>query len=188
MVQPRHGRRADRLSRQRKVQHRPGAGGSTGSAVRRPGQKDRADEAGLSIKDIFAAGGEPQFRELESAALQDAIRRPDAILALGGGALVRPANRTVLAEANHMVVYSRCEPEALLARIRGDPATAANRPNLTALGGGIDEVKKLLAEREPVYRAAMTFELDVTNLSIQQAVQEIAGRLEHRLSQYSRKG
>ena len=45
----------------------------------------------------------------------------------------------------------------------------SNRPNLTPVGG-IDEVRKLLAEREPMYRSAMTAELDVTNQSASDAV------------------
>ena len=46
-----------------------------------------------------------------------------------------------------------------------DPLTAANRPNLTGYAGGIEEIKALLAQREPWYREVMTTELDVTNLS-----------------------
>jgi len=40
----------------------------------------------------------------------------------------------------------------------------------------VEEITLLLAEREPLYRAAMTAELDVTHLSVDEAVQRI-GRL-----------
>ena len=49
-------------------------------------------------------------------------------------------------------------------------ATSDNRPNLTDLGGGIEEINKLLAEREPIYRSVMTAELDVTHLTPDEAV------------------
>jgi hypothetical protein len=51
------------------------------------------------------------------------------------------------------------------------------RPNLTGLGnggGGLEEIRALLAVREPVYRSAMTSELDVTNLTPDEAVVHIA--------------
>jgi shikimate kinase len=62
----------------------------------------------------------------------------------------------------------------LLRRIKQDPATSDNRPDLTNLGGGIEEIEALLRQREPIYRAAMNMELDVTNLSAAQAANEIA--------------
>ena len=36
-----------------------------------------------------------------------------------------------------------------------------------------EEIQKLLAQREPIYRAAMTAELDVTHLTPDQAAQQI---------------
>jgi hypothetical protein len=37
------------------------------------------------------------------------------------------------------------------------------------MGGGIEEIRTLLAVREPLYRQLMTFELDVSNLSPEEA-------------------
>jgi shikimate kinase len=84
--------------------------------------------------------------------------------------LGREQNRTVLKSAGHKLIYLRCDPDILLQRIQGDPRSSTARPNLTALGGGIDEITRLLAEREPVYRQAMNAELDVTRLTPDQAV------------------
>ena len=50
------------------------------------------------------------------------------------------------------------------------PLTAATRPNLTRLGGGLEEIELLLSQREPVYRQVMHAELDVTNLTTDEAV------------------
>jgi hypothetical protein len=58
-------------------------------------------------------------------------------------------------------------------RIAADPQSAITRPNLTSLGGGIEEIKKLLAEREPHYRQTMSAELDVTHLTPEEAVVHI---------------
>ena len=44
------------------------------------------------------------------------------------------------------------------------------RPVGPAQGGGIEEIERVLGEREPVYRSLASFELDVTNLSVEEAV------------------
>ena len=84
--------------------------------------------AGKSIKEIFEQDGEPAFRDLESAVVRDLALLADHVVALGGGALVREANRAALTDAGHKVIYLRCEPEELVKRIHADPQTAANRP------------------------------------------------------------
>jgi shikimate kinase len=43
------------------------------------------------------------------------------------------------------------------------------RPNLTQFGG-VEEIEKVLAERETIYRGMMTAELEVTNVSPEEAV------------------
>jgi shikimate kinase len=127
-------------------------------------------KAGKNIREIFESSGEPGFRELEAQAVVDVCRLAEHVIALGGGAVLREENRRAIKDAGLKVIYLRCEPEELLKRIEADPATAATRPSLTGLGGGIEEVRKLLAEREPIYRSVMTAELDVTHLSPQDAV------------------
>jgi len=127
---------------------------------------------GKSIREIFAGGGEEAFRKLESAAIAELAGKSDHIIAVGGGAILRKENRDAL--ANHFIVYLRAEPATLLRRIQSDPGSSDNRPNLTSLGGGIEEIEALLGQREPIYRAAMNAELDVSELSPQQAAERIA--------------
>jgi shikimate kinase len=126
-----------------------------------------------SIREIFAQGGEKVFRKLESVAVAELAKHKDAVIALGGGTMLREENRTALASAGHRIVYLRCDPGELLRRIQGDPATSDNRPNLTNLAG-IEEIESLLCMREPIYRANMAVELDVTNLSPAQVVERLA--------------
>ncbi|HTL29748.1 MAG TPA: shikimate kinase [Tepidisphaeraceae bacterium] len=126
-------------------------------------------KAGKTIREIFADEGEPHFRDLESAALKEALAKPDHVIALGGGSVVRPENREAIKASGRKVVYLRCDPEVLFQRIQADATTAETRPNLTSLGGSVDEIKKLMTEREPFYREVMTSELDVTNLSPEEA-------------------
>jgi shikimate kinase len=120
-------------------------------------------------QDFFEQQGEAHFRDLEASAVAQALARDNVVVALGGGAVMRPESQQALRSSGHKRIYLRCEPEILLARIQGDPASASARPNLTRLGGGIEEIHAVLSEREPVYRSLMTAELDVTRLSPDEA-------------------
>ncbi|MFB6259776.1 MAG: shikimate kinase, partial [Thiohalorhabdaceae bacterium] len=60
--------------------------------------------AGLSIPEIFEAEGEAGFRDREQAALADiADLRGPLVVATGGGAVLREANRRRMAEAGRVV-------------------------------------------------------------------------------------
>ncbi len=129
--------------------------------------------AGKTIKELFDQHGQEYFRQLESQALSHIAGLTNHVISLGGGAVLRETNRSRIAVPGHHVIYLRAESEELHRRIKSDPATAANRPNLTAMVGGIEEIRTLLAQREPIYRQVMTLELDVTKLSTQQVVAAI---------------
>ncbi|HWE35486.1 MAG TPA: shikimate kinase [Isosphaeraceae bacterium] len=111
---------------------------------------DRALEgrAGRSIAAIFAQAGEPAFRDLEEATLRDLVGRAGAVLATGGGVVLREVNRDALRRFG-FVVWLTADPAALADRLARDPA---DRPSLTGLGT-IAEVAAVLEARAPLYRA-----------------------------------
>lgn len=111
--------------------------------------------AGRSVADIFAAEGEAGFRDREAAALAELCAQSGCVIATGGGAVLREANRRLLA-ASGFVVWLTASPDTLWERLRADPTTAARRPNLTATGGRA-EVTALVAAREPLYREVADF-------------------------------
>jgi len=130
--------------------------------------------AGQSIREIFEEGGEESFRQLETMAVRQVATQANYVIALGGGAVLRGENRAALDTPNNRIVYLRAEPDELHRRIHADPQTAANRPALTSLGGSVEEIRKVLAEREPIYQNMAHMEIDVTNLSPDEAVDKIA--------------
>lgn len=136
--------------------------------------------AGRTIAEIFAADGEPEFRRLESLVLADPGRPGPLVLATGGGVILREENRRRLAELGP-VVWLTAPPEVILARLAGDPTTAARRPALTARGGE-DEVRRLLAEREPWYRQCATWTLDTTDRSPEELARAIVEHFAAELS------
>jgi shikimate kinase len=127
-------------------------------------------KAGKSIAQIFADHGEPYFRDLETQVVKEVAAIQDHVIALGGGAPMRQENRDAIKSAGHRVIYLKCEPEELFKRISADPDSAANRPALTQFFGSVEEISKVLAEREPIYRQMADAELEVTYLTPDEAM------------------
>lgn len=73
---------------------------------------------GREIRDVFAAEGEAYFREIEHATVAELVRGPEAVVALGGGAVEDPRTRAVLRGAS--VVYLRVGYDEALSRVRAD--------------------------------------------------------------------
>jgi shikimate kinase len=131
--------------------------------------------AGKSIAAIFADDGEAAFRNLESVVVADLCRRQRAVLALGGGAVLREANRAAIGGCG-AVVWLRASVDAIVDRLAADAATAARRPNLTN-SGGRTEVERLLAERTPIYAACATLEVDTDGKAPAAIADEIVATL-----------
>jgi len=83
--------------------------------------------AGMSIPQIMEQQGESAFRDLETIALKESVLRAErsdsgdeAVIALGGGALLRQENR-VLAENHGNVVVLMADVETLFQRLHDSP-------------------------------------------------------------------
>jgi shikimate kinase/3-dehydroquinate synthase len=74
------------------------------------------------IPEIFRERGEEEFRCLEEQALAEALAGPDAVLALGGGAVLSQVNRARL-EARAFRLFLDVDVETAWNRVRG-----SNRP------------------------------------------------------------
>lgn len=129
---------------------------------------------GLPIAQIWQRYGEPAFRAAEAELTEQLCREDGQVIALGGGTLMQPAARRAVEQLQRALrVFLDCQPQELLRRIQADPATAADRPALTRLGGGLEEIMTILEQRRPVYRAVADRILDVTSLSPEQAAEQI---------------
>lgn len=122
---------------------------------------DSAVEAaiGMPIRRFFAEQGENAFRDAEQAALERLLAGDGCmVLATGGGAVLRPANRSLLGRHGGLVAYLHASAEVLQARLRH---SAGGRPSLTGAGVA-DEVPALLAQRDPLYREVARRTVDAT--------------------------
>jgi shikimate kinase / 3-dehydroquinate synthase len=76
--------------------------------------------AGKSIPQIMEEQGMEKVRALESAALKQIIHEKESVVALGGGALLRDENRS-LVEENGKVVLLTADFATLIERLQNDP-------------------------------------------------------------------
>jgi shikimate kinase len=127
--------------------------------------------AGRSVAEIFAAEGEPEFRDREAATLRDVATTVEAVIATGGGVVLRDANRRLLRDAG-FCVWLTADGATLWQRIQGDPLTGVRRPALTGLPGP-DEVAHVVASREPLYREVAHLSLSTESASPEAAVSAI---------------
>lgn len=116
---------------------------------------------GRTIAAIFADEGEAGFRDREAALLAELLNRPALVLSTGGGVVLREANRERLATLP-FVIWLHAEPATLWQRIQADTHSGVTRPNLA--GGGLAEVEKIVAAREPLYAAVATHRVETTHL------------------------
>jgi shikimate kinase len=127
--------------------------------------------AGCSIREVFELEGEAGFRDREVAVLDELARRRCCVIAAGGGAVLRPENRAAMRRAG-LTVWLVASPETVQRRIEADPTTAGRRPPLTTLVG-IDEVRRLLADREPHYRACADVTIETDSCPPEQVADQI---------------
>ncbi len=117
---------------------------------------------GRSISDIFVESGEEHFRALERAAVATALAEHDGVLSLGGGAVLDPDTRELL--AGHRVVFLSVGLADAVKRV----GLGAGRPLL--FGNMRAQVKKLLDERAPIYASVATVTVDTDDTSPEDVV------------------
>ncbi|ANQ86807.1 probable shikimate kinase [Azoarcus olearius] len=101
---------------------------------------------GVSIPTIFEIEGEAGFRRREAQTIDELTREGELILATGGGVVLDPANRALLAQRG-IVVYLNVPPHILWERTRHD----RNRP-LLQVENPRQRIEQLHKERDPLYR------------------------------------
>ena len=130
------------------------------------------EETHKTIQEIFAQSGEAGFRRIERKVLESLRKARNRVISAGGGAVTDPDSCLILKRIGR-VVWLRAPAAVLWSRISQDPHSARARPNLTE-GGGLAEVEKILAEREPLYQSICSQVVDTMAMS----PEEVAGTIE----------
>lgn len=149
----------------------PGSGKSTiGKKLASDLKRDFIDldieiesRTGKKIHEVFSSDGEAYFRNLEHLQLSELIEtKQNAIIALGGGALLSTENRQ-MAQGNGQIILLNASPKILAERLRTDPN---QRP---LLNGDIEiKLKNLLAARSDHY-ASFPVQINTSSLSTDEA-------------------
>jgi len=123
------------------------------------------DEHG-PIADLFDAHGEPHFRSLERIAVARALAE-DAVVSLGGGAVLDAETRTLLADSP--VVLLTVTPEAVAARLED-----GRRP---LVRGGIEDWARIYEERRDIYESLADVTIDTSHRPMDHIADEVVAWL-----------
>ena len=114
-------------------------------------------KTGVSVSVIFEMEGEPAFRDRESKILETLSHQPRLVLATGGGAVLRPENRQILATRG-LVIHLKPDIETQLKRTADD----RKRPLLQ----NVDRrafFQALQRTRDPLYQEVADVTVSVDN-------------------------
>jgi len=129
-------------------------------------------ELGEPIRSYFEREGEEPFRDIEEQVVGRLVQAPEGVIATGGGAILRSANRRALRE-HTTVVYLRSTPEELFRRLRHD----TQRP-LLQVRDPLRRLREVFAERDPLYRETAHYVVDTGRPSVPMLVNMILAQLE----------
>ena len=123
------------------------------------------ERTGVSIPTVFEIEGEEGFRKRESQVIADLALVSGLVVATGGGAVLRPENRSNM-RANGFVVYLNVPPHLLWERTRHDK----NRP-LLKVANPLNRLRELFVERDPYYREVADLIVDGSRMKTQGILQ-----------------
>ncbi|MFM7532767.1 MAG: shikimate kinase [Rubrivivax sp.] len=127
---------------------------------------------GMPVRSFFELHGEEAFRQAEQEVVGELSRRREGVIATGGGAVLRPANREALRERAR-VVYLRASPEELYRRLRHD----TRRP-LLQVADPQGRLRELFRERDPLYRRTAHYVIEAARPTVPGLVSMILMQLE----------
>ena len=127
---------------------------------------------GATIRQFFEQQGEAAFRDIEAEVIDGLTQASDAVIATGGGAILRDENRRVL-HSRCRVVYLRSSPEELHRRLRHD----ASRP-LLQVDDPLAKLRQLYAQRDPLYREVAHYVVDTGRPTVTSLVNMVLMQLE----------
>jgi shikimate kinase len=104
--------------------------------------------AGMTVPEIFEAHGEPYFRDGEARVIARLLESGPAVLAPGGGALMREETRRRVAD-KAVSIWLKADVDIIMRRVR----RRADRPLLQTADPEATVVR-LISEREPIYQSA----------------------------------
>ncbi|WP_167202254.1 3-dehydroquinate synthase [Actinomyces respiraculi] len=141
--------------------------------------------ARMSVPAIFEAEGEEGFRDRETSALRSLLTgaaTTAGVISLGGGAVLRPANRDML--TGHTVVHLSVTPATAAARVGdggGRPLMAGPQAPAPQDAGDLavrSRMEQLAAQRSDLYAQVATLTVVADDRTPEAVAEEVLRRLE----------
>lgn len=107
------------------------------------------ERTGLEVDEIFDTRGEEAFRKMEREIVEELPPERDLVLSTGGGFVLNEKSMRILAVQGPVFWLRVEEPEVLE---RCQRPWAAKRPLLDEGPDLAERIRKLMGEREPLYR------------------------------------
>lgn len=115
-----------------------------------------------SISKIFKENGERFFRELEKDAVKKASQLEGVVIDCGGGVILYEENVRAL-KGNGIIFFLYATPETIFERSLNELGSRPLLGNTFTL----DDVKRLIARRMPLYLYAADYIVDTTDCSVE---------------------
>jgi shikimate kinase len=123
---------------------------------------------GRTVRDIFVDDGEPAFRTIEAAVLNESLSSPSpVVIAAAGGVVLCQENRDALQASGARVIWLRADPAVLAERVRGGP----HRPLLDDDPEGT--LARMYEQREALYREVADVIVTVDGRSVSDVVEAV---------------
>ena len=123
-------------------------------------------EMGMPIAQMFGMVGEVKFRQMEREAVRTARTREGCVIVPGGGWAAQPGELDA-ARADSLLLYLKCDAKVAAKR------TEQGQDRPLVMGADPEQqIRKLLAEREPFYRLA-DYVLEAGKLSAEKVAEEV---------------
>jgi len=132
--------------------------------------------AGKPITRIFAEDGEPRFRAMEKAMVQELAREQNLVVATGGGIVLNPDNIRDFSRSG-LVVCLSATPDEILRRVGNSThRPLLNQPDPAAA------IRDLLAKRQPLYDA-IPCQVNTTGKTIKEVADVIMAEVQRSRSE-----
>jgi shikimate kinase len=129
---------------------------------------------GKTIPEIFLKEGEESFRDIESRVVLQVCENVSSVISFGGGVILSTANIEAI-RRSCIVVLLEAKVDTILQR-----TSSNNRRPLLRSEDDDDvenQIRFLLNSRRDAYESSMDFSIETDELSIEQSVDKIIGRV-----------
>lgn len=123
-------------------------------------------QVGIKISDIFARHGEVYFRDLETKTINLLSLLDKAVIACGGGVVLKKENMEAL-ERNGIIVCLEASPQKIFERTKSN----SDRPLLN-VKNPLDRICEILQQRKKLYERC-SISINTDDLTIEQVVDKI---------------